>query len=160
MEGLIPVMTETSQAETGSLIGIARKHAPYAEMEVLDRIAVSVELGLEGDHRGKLKRRKVTVMTKEAWETAIAEINRPDLPWTTRRANLLLEGFDLPRDIGTQFRIGDLVLEVSGETDPCKRMEQAATGLEAALTPDWRGGVTCRVISGGNIAIGDSVKAI
>lgn len=148
------------QPMTGTLCGIARKAAPYAKMETLDLISVSEELGLDGDHRGKLKKRKITVMAREDWQAACADIDRPDLDWTIRRANLLVSGFPLPRHIGARFAIGDLVLEVSGETDPCKRMEEAAAGLENALRPEWRGGVTCRVITGAEIAIGAPVRLL
>ncbi|WP_339778023.1 MOSC domain-containing protein [uncultured Thalassospira sp.] len=151
--------TKTSTAP-GQLCGIARKAAPRATMETLDRVSVSTELGLEGDFRGKLKKRKVTVLALEDWQAACADINRPDLDWTVRRANLLVSGFALPRETGTRFAVGDLVLEVSGETDPCKRMEEAATGLEHALRPNWRGGVTCRVIKGAEITVGAPVLLV
>ncbi|OSQ39868.1 molybdenum cofactor biosysynthesis protein [Thalassospira mesophila] len=143
---------------TGQLCGIARKAAPRVPMETLDMASVSIELGLEGDYRGKLKKRKITVLAQEDWHAACADINRADLDWTVRRANLLVSGFALPRETGTRFAIGDLILEVSGETDPCHRMEEAATGLENALRPNWRGGVTCRVIEGAEIAVGAPVQ--
>ena len=54
--------------------------------------------------------------------------------------------------------IGDLVLEITGETDPCSRMDEARQGLRLALTPEWRGGVCCRVVTGGDIAVGDAVR--
>jgi MOSC domain-containing protein YiiM len=37
-------------------------------------------------------------------------------------------------------------------------MEEQCAGLKAALQPDWRGGVCCRVLRGGAVAIGDSVS--
>jgi len=36
-------------------------------------------------------------------------------------------------------------------------MEIAHVGLEAALTPDWRGGVTCRVLNDAMIHLGDEI---
>lgn len=39
-------------------------------------------------------------------------------------------------------------------------MEKTKPGLKKTLTPDWRGGPFCRVISGGEIAVGDSVELI
>ena len=53
--------------------------------------------------------------------------------------------------------IGDVRLEVTVEVEPCNRMEEASPGLQAAMRPDWRGGVGCRVIAGGDIAIGDAI---
>jgi MOSC domain-containing protein YiiM len=36
-------------------------------------------------------------------------------------------------------------------------MDEAAPGLQAALQPDWRGGVFAQVLEGGIVCIGDSV---
>ena len=44
------------------------------------------------------------------------------------------------------------------QTYPCARMEEAQAGLLSALAKDWRGGVTCRVLEGGPIALGDPVE--
>jgi MOSC domain-containing protein YiiM len=145
---------------TGRLIGIARKSEIAAEPEVMPRAHVSAEAGVEGDFRGRTeKQRKVTVIAREAWEAACKELGR-DLPWTTRRANLCVEGVALPRRIGARISIGGTVLEVVEETDPCSRMEKAAKGLRAALTPDWRGGVCCSVIKPGDIEIGAPVELV
>ena len=145
----------TGQAK---LIGIARKAKSRAPMETLEQITCSTALGVDGDYRGKLRKRQVTILSNEDWQTACAVIDRTDLPWTTRRANLLVSGIPLPRDIGAKISIGSVVFEITGETDPCRRMEDAAKGLEEALRPDWRGGVTCRVIKDGTIQCGDAVQ--
>ena len=79
------------------------------------------------------------------------------MPWTVRRANLLIEGLDLRETTGARLRIGDVVLQVSCETEPCYRMEEAVPGLKAALEPGWRGGVCCRVVKGGAITPGVAV---
>lgn len=132
-------------------------------MEVLDVADLSVEAGVSGDHRGRLKpggrnRRQVSLMERGDWEAATAEIGRM-LPWQMRRANLLIEGLDLPQRGGARLRIGaTAVVEITVECDPCFRMEEIAPGLEAALTPDWRGGVLGRVLEGGRIAVGDTIR--
>ena len=141
---------------TGRLIGMARREAPRAPMETLEKGRIGVEFGLEGDCRGRSKR-QVTILAREAWEAACAELGR-DLPWTTRRSNLLVDRIALPRRNGDVIAIGDVRLEVTGEVDPCSRMEEAAPGLQAALRPDWRGGIGCRVLSAGEIALGDAVR--
>ncbi len=140
----------------GKLIGIARKAKSGAVMENLDTVEVTVERGLEGDYRGKLRRRQISVLSREDWDKACEDLDR-DLPWTTRRANLLLEGTALKETKGARLKIGNVILEVYCETDPCAVMDKASQGLRQALEPDWRGGVCCRVISGGKISVGDSV---
>ena len=149
-------------ADTGRLIGMARRDTKRAPMETLERGSIGVDFGLEGDFRGlrrpgKEARRQVTVLAREGWEAACADLGR-DLPWTTRRANLLVEGIALPRRAGEILAIGDVRLEVSVEVEPCERMEEAAPGLQAAMRSDWRGGVGCRVLQGGDIALGDEIR--
>ena len=147
----------------GRLIGIARHAEPKGAMESLDQAIIGPGEGVRGDFRGSLKpgynRGEVTVMTREAWDAATREVGRSDLEWWHRRANLLVEGVNLPRDEGAMIRLSvGAVLEVTGETDPCFRMDAIVPGLQAALTPDWRGGVRTRVVSGGPIAICDPVE--
>jgi MOSC domain-containing protein YiiM len=112
--------------------------------------------GVQGDARGKKSGRQVTVLFREGWDRACGELG-VTLPWVMRRANLFVEGIAPPRE-GGQLRIGELVLEVTQETQPCHLMEAAHRGLKRALTPDWRGGVCCRIITGGTIRVGDDVE--
>ncbi|KQO50854.1 molybdenum cofactor biosysynthesis protein [Sphingomonas sp. Leaf257] len=147
---------------TGRLAGIARHALPKGPMEVIDTATVTLEGGVEGDVRGRVKpggrgRRQVTLIERADWDAALAEIDR-DIPWQERRANLLVEDFDLPQIPGTRLRIGTVLLQITMECDPCHRMDAIADGLQAALTPDWRGGVCTRVIEGGTIRIGDNIR--
>ena len=147
----------------GRLIGIARKAAYRAPVELLDRAALSPELGVAGDYKGaKYPRRAVTVLAREAWEAALGELGpeAADLDWTARRANLLVEGVELPRAVGGTVRIGSAVIEVTFPTVPCARMDETFAGLKRALYPDWRGGITCRVLEPGQIALGDAVEVL
>ena len=148
---------------SGRLIGIARRDRTRAAMEVVDQGEISPGEGVRGDFRGALKpgcnRREVTVMAREDWVEALELVGRPELEWWNRRANLLLEGIVLPQTAGARIQFaGGVVLEVTGETNPCFRMDEIVDGLQAALTPMWRGGVTTRVVTGGPIAIGDQVE--
>jgi MOSC domain-containing protein YiiM len=126
-------------------------------MQLLDSCLVTVAAGLEGDFRGKPGKRQVTVLSRSAWQAACHELGA-EIPWESRRANLLV---DLPRfgpdDVGKIIRIGELALLITRETDPCHRMDKVQRGLRAALTPDWRGGVCCRVMNDARISIGDKV---
>ena len=147
----------------GVLAGIARHAFPKAPMEILDSVEITVENGVAGDFRGAVKpggrgRRQVTLIERGDWEAAMADVGH-SIPWQERRANLLVDGMDLPQTPGTRLRIGgDVVLEITRETDPCERMEALASGLRAALSPDWRGGVCTRVKVGGHITVGDEIR--
>jgi MOSC domain-containing protein YiiM len=122
---------------------------------------ISVEAGLAGDCKGvKYRLRQITVLEREAWDAALAELGGSGLAWTARRANLLVAGVELPRAKGGILRVGPVRLEVTSQTYPCARMDEARQGLLKALAKDWRGGVTCRVLSGGHIALGDVVEVL
>ncbi|MFL9842298.1 MOSC domain-containing protein [Sphingomonas sp. ST-64] len=147
---------------TGRIAGIARHAFPKGPMEVIDHARVTLEGGIAGDFRGAMKgkpyKRQVSLMEAADWDAAMAETGH-SIPWEQRRANLLVEGLDLPQIVGARLRIGaDVVLEVRDETNPCERMEALAEGLRAALTPDWRGGVLTMVIQPGEIAVGDPIR--
>ncbi|SFP63876.1 MOSC domain-containing protein [Sphingomonas rubra] len=160
---IVPTIETGTIARVGVLAGIARKARSKAPTEVIDRAAVTLDGGIDGDHRGRVKpggkgRRQVTLMERGDWEAAIAELGA-DVAWQERRVNLLVDGFDLPQVAGARLRIGaDVVVEISFECDPCHRMDAVAPGLRAALTPDWRGGVCTRVLAGGDIAVGDAIR--
>lgn len=148
----------------GTLIGIARHARPKAPMEVIERARVTPETGIAGDFRGAMKgkpyKRQVTLIERGDWDAAMAEVGH-SIGWQERRANLLVDGIDLPQTKGVRLRIGaEVILEITRETDPCERMEALAGGLRAALTPDWRGGACAMVITGGDIAIGDRIEII
>ncbi len=127
-------------------------------MERKTAVSIHPETGMAGDYHTNGKR-QVTILFKDSWEAACAELN-VDLPWTTRRANVYVDGI-LPLDcVGKMLQIGSALLEVTGETRPCHVMEAAQPGLRAALEPEWRGGVTCRVLQGGDVQHGDAVKIV
>jgi MOSC domain-containing protein YiiM len=142
----------------GKLAGIAKREEKRAPMQTLERAEISTETGVALDFRGKPGARQVTVISARAWRDACNELQQ-DIPWTTRRANLLVDDFDLPRTIGAVLAVGPVRLRITGEVDPCSRMEEQCPGLRAALQPDWRGGVSCTVLQGGTVTIGDAVTA-
>lgn len=146
--------------QAGRLLGIARHARSRAPMETLARAAVTLDGGVVGDFRGgsrgKPHKRQVTLMEQADWAAALAEVG-VDIPWSERRANLLVD-VDLPQVAGARIRIGaDVVLEVTTECDPCSRMDALVDGLQAALRPDWRAGACTRVVCGGEIAVGDEI---
>lgn len=141
----------------GRLLGIAVRGASRAPMETRDTVHISQDTGLEGDYRGKYGPRQITVLSQEAWQAACDTV-QTELPWTTRRANLLVSGLELERTTRQVLHIGPVRLAITGETDPCERMDMQHLGLRQALVPAWRGGVTCFVLTPGDIRLGDEVQ--
>jgi MOSC domain-containing protein YiiM len=141
----------------GRLEGIARRERKRAPMETLEHAEISAETGVARDFRGNPGQRQVTVISTAAWRATCAEVGR-EIPWTTRRANLLVDGVELSRSTGSILRVGDVRLIVTGEVDPCSRMDEQCPGLTNALKPDWRGGVSCTVLEGGSVSLGDTVS--
>ena len=150
----------------GRLAGIARHGAPKGPMETLDHVAVTTHEGVHGDFRGGLasskpsRKRQVSLIEAECVSAAITEAGAL-IDWSDCRRNLLVQGLRLPREEGQRVQIGDsLIVEITGECDPCERMDALHEGLRVALTPDWRGGFLCRVIEDGEIVIGDEIKVL
>lgn len=115
--------------------------------------------GVTGDVTREKAHRQVTVVAREAWEKACADLGAK-VPWTARRANFLIEGIELKETTGRRLRIGPVLLEITGETKPCGLMDRQHRGLLAALTPDWRAGVICHVLEPGEVKLGDHVELI
>ena len=139
---------------TGHLIGIARHSKSRAPIEELTSARITLERGVEGDCHGEPGPSQVTVVSEEGWHAAIAELGA-ELSWTLRRANLLIRGVELLKTTGTRLRLGEIVLEITGENEPCWVMDQQHRGLRKALTPQWRAGVACRVLAAGVVRLGD-----
>ena len=131
-----------------NLIGIAIKPQGETVMQELQQAALSCERGVEGDCRGKPGPRQVTLMSLADWQAACSELGI-ERHWTDRRANLLVDELSLEKTKGKRIQVGGALLEITGETDPCHRMESLHPGLFNALATGWRGGVTCRVVRGG-----------
>jgi MOSC domain-containing protein YiiM len=144
---------------TGEIIAIARHSKSREPIEELTSARITVESGVEGDCHGAPGPSQVTVVSEEGWRAALVELGT-DLPWTLRRANLLIRGIDLFNTTGKRLRLGDVVLEITGENDPCWLMDKQHRGLRKALTPRWRAGIACRVIAGGIIKVGQPAVLI
>jgi len=141
----------------GKVIGIATHEKKRGPMVVYASAKVSLAKGVGDDCRGAIQNdRQITIMTMESWNATCEELDRK-LHWTTRRANIIVEGIDLENTKGEFLKIGDFYVEITGELKPCNRMDEQLMGLTKALTPNWRGGVTCKLLSEGMVNENDPV---
>jgi len=98
-------------------------------------------------------RRQVTLLSAEQWAKALGE----DVPAHIRRANLLVSGVNLRETRDWIVKVGGVEMLVSGETKPCKLMDDIRPGLQEALRPDWGGGAYAQVLTDGEIRVGDEI---
>jgi MOSC domain-containing protein YiiM len=136
----------------GTILALAYRPKTGDAMIEIDRADVSIGQGLELEpaHKGK---RGVTLLSRQSWNDVCREL-KADIPWHTRRANVLIDGLDLRSLVGHTLQIGDVRLQVHGETKPCALMDKLHPGLRGALVPEFRGGVHAEVITGGSIVVG------
>ena len=116
-------------------------------------------VGLEGDHTTSGKR-QVSLLSREAWNEACAELGQ-DVDPIVRRANLLVEGINLPETIGHSIQIGSIEIDIHGETRPCELLDDhGRIGLSNALRPNMRAGVYGTIRVGGQLRVGDTCASI
>jgi MOSC domain-containing protein YiiM len=139
----------------GRIEGIWVKRAHRGPMDGVPEATLVAGQGLAGSV-DRSRRRQVTLLEREAWERCSSEVGARADP-SKRRANLLVSGLSLARTRGRVLVLGSARLAVGGELTPCERMEEVAPGLQAAMRPDWRGGVFGQVLTDGVIRVGDRI---
>lgn len=79
-----------------------------------------------------------------------------DVDPSARRANVMISGCDLADSRHRVLCLGDVRIEIRGETRPCERMDDAHTGLRRVMAEPWNGGVYGIVLDDGVIRVGDA----
>lgn len=113
--------------------------------------------GIEGDAHGGNWHRQISLLSSEKIEEFRAR--GADIGYGAFGENLIVEGFDfraLP--VGTRFRIGDAVLEMTQIGKECHSHCEIYKKMGDCIMP--REGVFAKVICGGHIKKGDPVEMI
>ena len=140
---------------SGHVAAIWIKRAHRGVMDGVQSATLVAGQGIAGNV-DRSRRRQVTLLEAENWEECMRALNATANP-ARRRANILLRGIAIAHTRGRILVIVDSTLTIGGELTPCERMDEVTPGLQAALKPDWRGGVFAQVLSGGVIRVGDAV---
>ena len=147
--------------QTGRVEWIGIRPARGEPMQVLERVTVTPGKGLEGDRfKGReTSKRQVTLIQQEHLHAIASCLQREAIDPEVFRRNIVVSGLNLLALKGKRFRIGGVVLEYTGLCHPCSKME-TALGPGGYNAMRGHGGVTTRVVEGGELALGDKVQAL
>jgi MOSC domain-containing protein YiiM len=143
----------------GRVVWIGLRAARRAALIEVDAAQALKDIGLEGDrYSRKGGNRQVTLIQRESLHAIASHLGLDDVSPFDLRRNIVVEGINLNALKDRCFRIGDAVLQASGECHPCSRMEETfgAGGYNAVR---GFGGITARVIESGGIELGSAVEA-
>ena len=127
----------------------AAHKAPMVPVEEANAVSLK---GLEGDVAFGKNRRQVLLIEQET-------LDEFDLTPGIVRENGVTEGLILAGlATGTRVQLGDVVLEVTMDCEPCPFMETIREGLEVAM--DGRRGTLFRVVEGGILSVGSTVRIL
>jgi MOSC domain-containing protein YiiM len=160
-------MTESTPLQTlldtlpqcGRVEWIGVRPARDQPMQMLDRVRVSPGKGLEGDRFSgrETSKRQVTLIQQEHLEVIASCLQREPIEPGVFRRNLVVSGLNLLALKGKTFRVGDVMLEYTGLCHPCSKMEKAL-GPGAYNAMRGHGGITTRVVEGGELELGSLVQ--
>lgn len=143
--------------QIGRLAWIGLRAERKAPLTSVTTVSVDEKSGLVGDHFSAANdKRQVTLIQQEHLDAVSSFMGKKVTPDLTRR-NLVVSGINLFALRDRQFSIGGVILEGTGYCHPCSRMEEnlGAGGYNAMR---GHGGLTARVIKGGEIKVGDKVS--
>lgn len=144
----------------GVLNWIGIRPARRAALSALARVEVIAGIGLAGDHyASKDGKRQVTLIQAEHLDVVAKILGKSEVLPAAVRRNLVVSGINLYALRSSQFRIGRVLLEGSGTCEPCSRMEEVL-GPGGYNAMRGHGGITARVIEGGELHISDRVEAV
>jgi MOSC domain-containing protein YiiM len=143
--------------QIGKVEWIGLRPASRATLLEVEAVEAQTESGLTGDrYAGQNGKRQVTLIQAEHLVATGAILGREPIDPQLTRRNIVVSGINLLSLMDQQFRIGEAILEVTGKCYPCQRMEEnLGSGGYNAMR--GHGGVTARVIKGGQIKLGDEV---
>lgn len=138
--------------DLGSVVAIHIAARSGESMEPRDTVTAVAGVGIVGDRYHGSRHRHVSVQSLEELAEASTALGRQIDPALTRRTVTVAKG-RVPTTPGSIIELGDVRLEVVRIAAPCARMDdEIGAGARPALRR--RGGAICRVVDGGQIAVG------
>ena len=146
----------------GRLETILLRTARRGAVTSVDHVRALPGRGLAGDRRAERApdpdaRRQVTLVQAEHLEVVARLLGRDDVDPALLRRNLVVSSLNLLALKDARFRVGEVELEGTGPCHPCSRMEEAL-GPGGYNAVRGHGGITARVLTAGEVRVGDPVR--
>ena len=141
---------------TGKVEALWIKRAHRSVMDAADAVSLVEGKGIDTDANFGRSKRQVTVIEKEVLDRIVTDL--PDVEPIMRRANIMVSGIRLRDTRGHILMLGDVRIQLYGETRPCERMDAQVQGFTQALDADWGGGAFGVVLNDGEIRVGDEAS--
>jgi MOSC domain-containing protein YiiM len=146
--------------QSGLVLAIGVRPQRLAPMEKLSKVLALKDKGLSGDrYNNRGGNRQVTLIQAEHMIALASFLGLEKIDPVEARRNIIVKGINLLALKQKRFRIGEAILEYSGECHPCSRMEKIF-GHGAYNAMRGHGGITAKVVTEGIIKIGDTVEAL
>ena len=143
--------------QTGTVEWIGVRPGRREPVQSVQAARVGTEHGLADDHYSKRGgNRQVTLIQAEHLDAVASMLGAASVAPDTVRRNIVVSGINLLALKDKRFRIGDAVLEYTGQCHPCSLME-SVLGPGGYNAMRGHGGITARVVADGEIRVGDPV---
>ena len=145
---------------SGALIWIGVRPVWRLAMCPVDEAILDPHDGLEGDHYSRDSgKRQVTLIQAESLAAIASHLGLETLAPVCLRRNLVTRGINLLALNDRKFRIGEAVLEMTGECHPCLRLEETL-GMGGYNETRGFGGMPAKILARGCINVGKYVVRI
>ena len=145
----------------GRVTWIGLRPKRHQAMVTVETATLDIRDGVIGDHykSATTGNRHVTLIGAEDLAAIAAYLGRDRVDPQDLRRNIVIAGVNLLALKDKRFRLGSAELETTGECHPCSRMEDTfGTGGYNAVR--GHGGITARVLEGGEVRLGDALSVI
>jgi MOSC domain-containing protein YiiM len=144
----------------GKIIWIGLRPIRRGAMEVVESARLESGLGLAGDRYSRKDGvRQVTLIAVESLTAIAGYLGEERVSPEALRRNIVTQGINLSALKDRRFKLGETILETTGECHPCSRMEETL-GQGGYNAVRGLGGITARVIKGGEIHLNDPIAPI
>ena len=128
-------------------------------VQILSQVRVN-DNGLEGDHyAGRNGNRSITLIQAEHIAVIASLLHADDIDPAVLRRNIVVSGINLLALKERQFKIGNVILKMTGLCHPCSRMEEVL-GEGGYNAMRGHGGINASVVRPGIIKLQDKVAVI